>query len=694
MSKEKTPPATIDAIPENVTDCELRRRRYGIYEVAYEDDTSTPRLLSARPLLDGLWRICESAPYAQTLLSDILKLAPGAFITYMMTTVWRSISSAINIYFLSLLFNLLDDRFTSGRLIPEAYRFVALSWVSCTLIGLVVDRINARANDDLCNQLKAHFLPQLIGASLRVDLFTMEDLHRLFPLMLRFESEVPGALFLQELTQLTRCTLVLLSQVAVIVHAISFKRSPDREILMFFCLAHPLIRWLAPSNGIGSSAYVYWTDNQHFKRMKTLFGLTFSRQYRADLMLDGITSSIESEYKKSAERLGHVTDTEPFPWASGLRRSWYWDLCVCITLDLPLAVYALMLPTRFSPSSITSIALLQQATNTLAVSLGECGNNTSSLRSLCSQAKWLYEAINYQGSMPQGTGRFPRPNRKSPDEGMKISFRNVTLRYPGSSRDAIHNMSFDIAPGQLVLIAGGNGNGKSSTLKLLARLFDPTAGEILIDDQPLISYDIDQLRAAMSFMSQSPVVYPASVKENICLGLPPKLTISDEQVERAAQMGGCSEWISRLSDRYETQLQPSFDIDGWAEGVFGAVSEGLKEELARHKVRRTSISGGEKQRLAAARTFMRLNNRDTRLVVVDEATSGLDSVSERDILSEFRKSRSGKTMIFITHQYHHLAEDADQILCMKDDSVIERGTHNDLIRADGEYAKLYNAQAA
>ncbi|KIJ09855.1 hypothetical protein PAXINDRAFT_86857 [Paxillus involutus ATCC 200175] len=351
-----------------------------------------------------------------------------------------------------------------------------------------------------------------------------------------------------------------------------------------------------------------------------------------------------------------------------------------------------MLPTRFSPSSITSIALLQQATGTLALSLGECGDNTSSLGSLCSQAKWLYEAINHQSSMPQGTEPFPRPNEKSSNEGMKISFRNVTLRYPDSSRDAIQNMTFDIAPGQLVLIVGGNGNGKSSTLKLLARLFDPTSGEILIDDQPLISYDIDQLRAAMSFLSQSPVVYPASVKENICLSLPPTLKISDEQVERAAQMGGCSKWISKLSNRYETQLQPSFNIDG-------------------HKVRRTSISGerkigamfrnvltsllgGEKQRLAAARTFMRLNNRDTRLVVVDEGTSNLDPVTERDILSEFRKSRSGKTMIFITHQYHHLAKDADQILCMKDDSVIERGTHNDLIRAGGEYAKLYNAQAA
>ncbi|KIK91850.1 hypothetical protein PAXRUDRAFT_34763 [Paxillus rubicundulus Ve08.2h10] len=692
MSKVQTLPATVGVGPENVTGCKIRRRRHGIYEIAYEDDTSTPQLLSVHPFLDAFWQIRESAPYAQALVTDMVKLAPGAFVTYMMTTVWRSISSAINIYFLSLLFNLLDDSFTSGRLIPEAYRFVALSWVSCTLIGLVVDRMNARSNDDLCNQLKVHFLPQLIGASLRVDLFSMEDLHTFFPLMLRFESEVPGVLFLQELTQLTRSILVLSSQVVVILHAISFKRSPDREILMFFCLAHPLIRWLTPPNGIGSSAYVYWTDNQHFKRMKALFGLTFSHQYRADLMLDGITSSIESEYKQSAEQLVHVTDTEPFPWVSGLRRSWYWDLCVCITLDLPLAVYALMLPTRLSPSSITSMALLQQATSALALSLGECGENTSSLRSLCSQAKWLYDAIDYQSIVPQGMGPYPCPNGS--DKGMKISFRAVTLRYPGSSHDAIQNMTFDITPGQLVLIVGGNGSGKSSTLKLLARLFESTAGEILIDDQPLISYDIDQLRATMSFLPQSPAIYPASVKENICLSLPPTLEISDEQVERAAQMGGCSTWISRLDDRYETQLQPSFDIEGWAEGIFGAVSEGLKKELARHKVQRTSISGGEKQRLAASRTFMRLNNRETRLVVVDEATSALDPVTEQNILSEFRGSRSGKTMIFVTHRFHHLAKDADQILCMKDGSVIERGTHNDLIQADGEYAKLYNAQAA
>jgi hypothetical protein len=145
-----------------------------------------------------------------------------------------------------------------------------------------------------------------------------------------------------------------------------------------------------------------------------------------------------AEYQKSTEQLGDKIVTEPFPWAGGLIRRWYWDFLINLTLDLPLVsyhillsdvltyfkvVYALVLPCRLSPASVMSIALLQQATNRLSLSIGEYGMNSVSIKSLCLQAKWLYDAISYKSKMSNGPMSYPDPSRGSSSDGMKISFR-------------------------------------------------------------------------------------------------------------------------------------------------------------------------------------------------------------------------------------------------------------------------------
>lgn len=186
----------------------------------------------------------------------------------------------------------------------------------------------------------------------------------------RFESEFPGGHFLSELSQLVQCNLEFISQMLILLHAISRKRSPEREVLLCLYVVRGLVRCLIPSNGIGCSgvsrydsytslvqifgtAYIYWSNDCHFQRMKDLFGLAFSTQYRADLVTDGIASSIETgisdslflvfvvfipptEYQKSAERLGDVEVLEPTPWRTELQIAWYWYVLTAITSDLSM----------------------------------------------------------------------------------------------------------------------------------------------------------------------------------------------------------------------------------------------------------------------------------------------------------------------------------------------------------------------
>lgn len=661
--------------------------RHGIYTVAYENPSPLNWTSDIRSWIEQYLVSFTNFTYSRRLIGEIYVLAPGLLIGHICATLWLSISDALLLFCLGSIFNFAEGH-SSGN---DSLDIAIYGSFFCAIIQPACSRCIANVNDIINSRLKAHFLPKLIEASMRMDVSSMQDCYTIFPVKGHFPSDVPGSSFLQGLFHIVRTTIALLSQIAVLMHAILRKPSPEREVLFLFCIAHPIVRCLAPSNVIGTQGYIFYTLSAPFKQLRSLYDLAFSAQYREELVLNGAANSIYSEYHKSTEQLGDDIVTEPFPWAGSLIRRWYWDFLVNLTLDLPLVVYALIFPCRLSPSSVMSIALLQQATNRLSLSIGEYGMHSTSMKSLCLQAKWLYDAISYQSKMSNGPMSYP--SRSSSSEGMKISFRQVSLRYEKCSHDALDNVTLDIAPGQLVLVVGVNGSGKSSLLKLIARLSNPTEGEILIDDKSLSTYDSDDVRASIAFLPQLPLLFPMSVKENICLGLPSRVHVTDEKIQEAAKMGSCTNWISKLPNGYDTQLKPTHDIgNGWADGTYGTISEKLREELARHKQQTVTISGGEKQRLAAARTFMRINHTDTRLVVVDEATSSLDAITERDILSEFHRVRQGKTMILVIHRFHHLVKEADQIICMKDGSVVEQGTHNQLIEDDGEYAKLYNAQ--
>jgi ATP-binding cassette subfamily B protein len=244
-----------------------------------------------------------------------------------------------------------------------------------------------------------------------------------------------------------------------------------------------------------------------------------------------------------------------------------------------------------------------------------------------------------------------------------ITFDRVTFAYPGSDEPALKELSFDIHPGETVAVVGKNGAGKSTLIKLLCRLYDPTEGRILLDGVDIRALDPDELRTQISAMFQDHVSYQATASENIGLG--DLNSLEDRpRIEDAATRGGISDRISRLPRGFDSPLGRWFD-----EGV--------------------SLSGGEWQKIALARAFIR----DVPILVLDEPTSALDAQAEHDLFTRLRKLAEGRTTLYISHRFSTVRQ-ADRILLLDLGQLVEQGSHEELMDLDGGYAELFTLQAS
>lgn len=244
-----------------------------------------------------------------------------------------------------------------------------------------------------------------------------------------------------------------------------------------------------------------------------------------------------------------------------------------------------------------------------------------------------------------------------------IHFHNVTFCYPGSQRPALQNFTMTIPAGQTVAIVGENGAGKSTLIKLLCRFYDPVAGNITFDQTDLRQMKISELHAALSVMFQRPVPYHATAADNIAVssGLQ---TVDQAAVEQAARAAGVHEIITQLPKGYATLLGKWF-VDG------------------------TGLSGGEWQRIALARAFLR----QTGLILLDEPTSAMDAWAEAEWLDRFHELVRGRTAVIITHRFT-TAMRADLIFVMRAGQIVERGNHQALLAQNGLYAQSWRRQIA
>jgi ATP-binding cassette subfamily B protein len=259
-------------------------------------------------------------------------------------------------------------------------------------------------------------------------------------------------------------------------------------------------------------------------------------------------------------------------------------------------------------------------------------------------------------SKPDGA-LVPRPIRRG------FEFRNVSFAYPGTTRRVLSDFNFTLQPGERIALIGENGQGKTTVVKLITRLYDPTEGQILLDGVDLREYKLEDLHHEIGVIFQDFMRYEMTARENISMGRV-ESEHSQEEIELAAHKSLAESVIAKLPGGYDQMLGRRFES-----GV--------------------ELSGGEWQRVALARAYLR----DAQLLVLDEPTAALDAKSELEVFERFAELTTGKMALLISHRFSTVRM-ADRIVVLEGGRLVEEGTHPQLMALGGRYASMFEMQAA
>ncbi|KAG1741995.1 P-loop containing nucleoside triphosphate hydrolase protein [Suillus lakei] len=627
-------------------------RRLGVWRVLIAADAS-----SSFRLPNLQWGLVSThLPLLTRACKDVHSISPMLFWLMMVTHLWYAIEDPLSLYFSNRLLLLVGELFLTSVFILTVLEDSTLCF--------------ARARNNVRDQYRVlveyRLQERLLRANLARDLATSQDNEarltadsgRVFDCLVRF-------------LDLGKEIISFLLQLRLLLHLLGSEFAGAGPVTMILCFL-PLILQNALNNDLWSKAYVKQAVNDDYLRKEALTLLT--------------NNSYKAEYQRVHDALSHIPTGEVenlWRRATTALPDMFLHLCN----DGPVLYIGLLALMNPSQVSVVQLAMLEQTATRLRWTFNFATFTISLWPGELASLRNFYRLLDLKNKMKDGCMPFPPVAGAS---GVSLEVRNASFNYPGakSERDALKNVSFSIKAGQLVVIVGANGSGKSTILKLLTRCYDATSGTILVDRNPIEDYRIADLRSVTASLAQEHTIFPLSLSENIGIGSPSSATNLDK-ITQAAKLAGAQGIIENFTDGYDTVLEP---VKTAYLSYTGRGNEALEKEYEQME-KSTTVSGGEKQRLVASRTFMRMLSEDIKFVTVDEPSSALDPEGEYELFKQLREARKGRTMIFVTHRFGHLTKFADLILCMKEGTVVETGTHQDLLNRQGEYAHLYNVQA-
>lgn len=593
------------------------------------------------------WRVrLASLKNIRPLLTMVWETSPALVMASVVMRLFRALIPLATLWIAKLIIDGIVAIITTRHGDPgRIWKLVALE-LALAVISDVLGRLNALCDSLLGDRFINNVSVRLMRHAAELDLVSFED-PVFYDKLERARRQTTGRLgLLAALLNIGQDTVSLVSlSVGLIVFS---------PWLMVLLVAAVLPSFLGETHftSLAYSVLYKWTPQR--RELDYLRMLGASNQSAKEIKIFGLGNYLADRYRGIADKVFAENQS------LAVRRAGYGSLLNLLSTGGYYGAYAVVLARTLAGA--LSLGAFTFLTRAFASSRGYIEKILSSFSDVSEQALYLQDLFEFFDMKPSIRSSpeslpAPRPIR------VGFEFQNVSFAYPGADRLVVKGINFRLEPSEKIALVGQNGAGKTTVVKLLARLYDPTAGRILLDGTDLREYSVEDLRREIGVIFQDYLRYDLEIRENIGFGKIDDLG-DRARIERAARKSLASDVIDR-------------------------VPKGLDQIVGRRFEGGVDLSGGEWQKIALARAYMR----DAQLLILDEPTATLDARAEYEVFLRFADLTRGRMSVLISHRFSTVRM-ADRILVLANGEVEEQGTHRDLVDRGGHYAELFELQAA